>query len=214
LILLAQVELNAGKAVGALRDQYRLVEADEEPLPRQERDADLIEAVAGGGRAAFARLYERHAARLLTAGVQTLRRREDAEDVLHDVFAEVWQKAGDYDAARGSVLAWLLLRMRSRCLDRLRRAGAKAVAAAASSLHKNNEPPSDDPSLAPDRHLVRQALVSLPSDQRVALQLAYFQGLSGAEIAERLRAPLGTVKTRMALGMAKLRAAFEEEREE
>jgi RNA polymerase sigma-70 factor (ECF subfamily) len=180
------------------------------PLPHQESDRDLINAAAGGDRAALARLYERHAARLLAAGVQTLRSREDAEDVLHDVFAQVWQDAGDYDAGRGSVLTWLLLRMRSRCLDRLRRAGAKAVAIDASSLEKITASP-EDPSLGPDRRLVRRALVALPNDQRVALQLAYFQGLSGAEIAARLRAPLGTVKTRMALGIAKLRAALEQE---
>jgi RNA polymerase sigma-70 factor (ECF subfamily) len=173
-----------------------------------ETDSALLELVAGGDRAALGRLYDRYAPALLAAALRTLRSQGDAEDVLHDVFVEVWQQAGDYDARRGSVRAWLFLRLRSRALDRVRRASAKdlgldgEMAAALPSLS------AEDPALAPDRERVRRALEALPAEQRSALVLAWFCGLSGAQIAERLGAPLGTIKTRLALGMSKLRAAF------
>ena len=174
----------------------------------QPSDPELIERIAGGDRQALAALYDRYAASLLGAGMHTLKQRRDAEDVLHDVFVEVWQQAGDYDPMRGTVQAWLFLRMRSRAIDRIRLAGAKAALEVAMI---DEAPPSDaeDVTLGPDRRLVRRALSNLPAEQRIALELAYFGGLSGAQIAARLGAPLGTIKTRLALGMSKLRAAFD-----
>src|SRR5712692_6603075 len=94
----------------------------------QPSDPELIERIAGGDRQALAALYDRYASSLLGAGMRTLKQRRDAEDVLHDVFVEVWQQAGDYDPMRGSVKAWLFLRMRSRAIDRLRLAGGKETA--------------------------------------------------------------------------------------
>jgi RNA polymerase sigma-70 factor (ECF subfamily) len=178
-------------------------EADE-----RESDAQLIEAIAGGDQRALASLYDRYAPPLLAAGRRTLRSQRDAEDVLHDVFVEVWQQAAEYDERRGTVKAWLFLRMRSRAIDRLRLASAKEVELDGKLLSALPAQPAEDPSLAPDRSLVRNALLDLPPDQRLALELAYFAGLSGSQIAERLGAPLGTIKTRLALGMSKLRAAF------
>ena len=174
----------------------------------EESDASLIEAIAGGSQAALARLYDRYASALLGAGQRTLKSRRDAEDVLHDVYVEVWQQAGDYEPRRGSVKAWLFLRMRSRAIDRLRLSSSKEIELDDRMMASIPAQTGDDPSLAPDRRRVRDAIQSLPVDQRVALELAYFAGLSGSQIAERLGAPLGTIKTRLALALVKLRAAF------
>jgi RNA polymerase sigma-70 factor, ECF subfamily len=183
------------------------------PADAVDSDEALITGAAGGDAGALARLYDRYAPPLLAAGERILGGRRDAEDVLHDVFVEVWQQAGDYDAVRGSVKSWLFLRMRSRAIDRLRLASKKNVELGEKVLATATREPAEDPALSPDRAQVRITLGVLPPDQRVAIELAYFGGLSGAQIAAQLGVPLGTVKTRLALGMSKLRAAFGEDRE-
>jgi RNA polymerase sigma-70 factor (ECF subfamily) len=181
---------------------------DPEPSETADSDEALIVGAAGGGADALARLYDRYASLLLSAGERILGNRREAEDLLHDVFVEVWQQAGDYDAARGSVKSWLFLRMRSRAIDRLRLASRRNVELGDHVLATATADLAEDPALAPDRAQVRTTLDVLPPDQRVAIELAYFGGLSGAQIAAQLGVPLGTVKTRLALGMSKLRAAF------
>jgi RNA polymerase sigma-70 factor (ECF subfamily) len=129
--------------------------------------------------------------------------------VLHEVFIEVWQQAGDYDPTRGSVKVWLFLRMRSRAIDRIRLLVAKEAVLEGRMVDAMPVQEAEDLTRAPDRRLVVRALSDLPKDQRIALELAYFGGLSGSQIAARLGAPLGTIKTRLALGMSKLRAALD-----
>jgi len=180
------------------------------PAETAESDESLIVGAAGGDAKALARLYDRYAPPLLSAGERILKNRRDAEDLLHDVFVEVWQQAGDYDPSRGSVKSWLFLRMRSRAIDRLRLASSKNVELGEKVLATATRDVAEDPALAPDRAQVRTTLDVLPPDQRTAIELAYFGGLSGAQIAAQLGVPLGTVKTRLALGMSKLRAALGE----
>lgn len=170
-------------------------------------DARLVRDVADGDRESLARLYDRYAPSLLAIGQRILRDRREAEDLLHDVFLEVWRQAADYDPKRGSVRGWLLLRMRCRALDRLKAAGVQRVV----SLEERRpaeEPAAggEDPAGAPDRARVRQALAGLPASLRVVLELGYFEGLSSAEIATRIAAPVGTVKSRVAAALAKLRS--------
>ena len=184
-----------------------------EPADAAESDEALISGAAGGAADALARLYDRYAPSLLAAGERILGSRRDAEDLLHDVFVEVWQQAGDYDPVRGSVKSWLFLRMRSRAIDRLRLASKKNVELGEQVLATATRELAEDPALSPDRAQVRMTLEVLPPDQRIAIELAYFGGLSGAQIAAQLGVPLGTIKTRLALGMSKLRAAFGEDRE-
>jgi RNA polymerase sigma-70 factor (ECF subfamily) len=191
----------------------RPVVHDPEPTETADSDTALILGAAGGDAAALAHLYDRYAPRLLSAGERILGSRRDAEDILHDVFVEVWQQAGDFDPVRGSVKSWLFLRMRSRAIDRLRLASRKNVELGDHVLATATRDPVEDPALAPDRAQVRITLDVLPPDQRLAIELAYFSGLSGAQIAAQLGVPLGTVKTRLALGMSKLRAAFGGSRE-
>jgi RNA polymerase sigma-70 factor (ECF subfamily) len=176
-------------------------------------DERLIVGTANGEKDALARLYDRYAASLLALGQRILGGRRDAEDLLHDVFVEVWQQAGAYCPTRGSVKSWLFLRMRSRAIDRLRLASRKNVELGEQVLATATRDVVEDPALSPDRAQIRETLSSLPPDQRVAIELAYFGGLSGAQIAAQLGVPLGTVKTRLALGMSKLRAAFGQEKE-
>jgi RNA polymerase sigma-70 factor (ECF subfamily) len=211
----------AGQAPGALT--LPALRADVEPMPRAlqnsepvadgDTDEALITGAAGGDADALAQLYDRYASALLAAGERMLGSRRDAEDLLHDVFVEVWQQAGDYDSLRGSVKSWLFLRMRSRAIDRLRLASKKNVELGDQVLATATRELAEDPALSPDRAQVRSTLEVLPPDQRVAIELAYFGGLSGAQIAAQLGVPLGTVKTRLALGMSKLRAVFGEDRE-
>ena len=173
-------------------------------------DVSLIGGAAAGDRDCLAALYDRYASALLAIGRRILGDRREAEDLLHDVFIEVWRQAGDYDESRGSVRAWLLMRMRSRALDRRKSAAISKRADlpapdAVADAHDNGE----DPALGPDRQAVRRALAQLPAEQRQVLELGYFEGLSSSEIAERVRAPIGTVKSRVAAALSKLRAAVE-----
>jgi RNA polymerase sigma-70 factor (ECF subfamily) len=185
----------------------------ETPVDVVDSDEALIIGASSGDKDALARLYDRYSSSLLALGQRILGGRRDAEDLLHDVFVEVWQQAGDYSPERGSVKSWLFLRMRSRAIDRLRLASRKNVELGDQVLATATREVVEDPALSPDRVQVRATLSSLPPDQRVAIELAYFGGLSGAQIAAQLGVPLGTVKTRLALGMSKLRAAFGEGKE-
>jgi RNA polymerase sigma-70 factor (ECF subfamily) len=172
-------------------------------------DAELIRSVANGDRVALAQLYDRFAPILMAVATRILGERREAEDLLHDVFLEVWRQAADYDVTRGSVRAWIMIRLRSRAIDRRKSAGvARAVPLEPEEHIDDRGGPDEDPQLGPDRASVRRALAALPDDQRTVLELGYFEGLSSSEIAERISAPIGTVKSRVAAALAKLRAAM------
>lgn len=174
-----------------------------------ETDVMLVAAMAGGDRAALGRLYDRHAGTMLAIGVRMMGSRESAEDLLHDVLLEAWKRAADFDAGRGSVRGWLMLRMRSRALDRLRsRKRARTVSSEDQKVEEKAAPVGEDPALSPDRAQVVRQLGALPENQRAVLELAYFGGLSSSQIAERLGVPAGTVKSRTAAALRKLRGAM------
>ncbi len=164
-------------------------------------------AIANGDRDALAELYDRHAPSLLALGVRILGNRREAEDVVHDVFVEAWKRATEYDPERGRVKTWLMLRMRCRCIDRVKSAGySRSRPLPADGDIGGGD--TDDAESSPDVNRVREALASLPEDQRTVLMLGYFEGLSSSEIADRLGIPMGTVKSRVASAMAKLRASL------
>jgi RNA polymerase sigma-70 factor (ECF subfamily) len=167
-----------------------------------------VARVAGGDQTALGRLYDRYVATLLALARRMLGDAREAEDLVHDLFLEVWRQAGDYDGARGSVRAWILMRLRSRALDR-RKSPRLARRSSLDDAPIASLESADDPSIAADRSRVRRALGGLPGEQRLVLELSYFEGLSSSEIAERETLPLGTVKSRLAAGMHKLRAALE-----
>lgn len=163
-------------------------------------DTELISRVARGQNAALGKLYDRHAGLLLAVLRRVLGDEPEAEDVLHEVFLEVWQHAADYDESRGSVRAWLVMRARSRGLDRLRVQGR---------VQKLQRDPSDhlaslaDP--AENTLGVRQALAQLAPELRTLLELGYFEGLSSTEIAAHEQLAVGTVKSRVARALSELR---------
>lgn len=178
-------------------------------LRADEEDVALIERAAGGDRSALTRLYQRHASLLLAVGVRVLREREEAEDVLHDVFLEAWKKAATFDATRGTVRCWLLLRMRSRALDRLRAPRrARRVVLDDAAQDALEAAPAPEARLRGEGGALARALAALPEEQRRPLELVYFEGLSVAQAGERLSTPVGTMKSRMFAARAALRAAL------
>ena len=178
-----------------------------EPVP----DAELVRRVCEGDRSALGNLYDRHAALLVGVGVRILRDRREAEDIVHDVYLEVWRRAPSYDPKRASVRGWLLLMMRSRSLDRKKSAGFSR----GSPLDVEPAAPLGSPELSLDRQRVVRALLDLEKGQRDVLLLGYFEGLSSSEIATELGLPLGTVKSRVAAALRSLRSVLAppEERE-
>jgi RNA polymerase sigma-70 factor (ECF subfamily) len=170
----------------------------------QRSDAELMQAIAANDAAAFAAFYDRHAPRVLGVLRRLLGQPGDAEDALQEAFWQVWERAERFDPGRSSPLVWLLLIARSRALDLLRRRGGERPIAAIA------EPAGDaDPGLpverSEDRQRVRRALAAIPGEQRHAIDLAFFGGLTHDQIARRLGLPLGTVKTRIRLGLRRLR---------
>lgn len=186
----------------------RAEEVGEVPgTPTDDAEVALVRALAKGDAQALASLYDRYSSILLAVGQRILGNQREAEDLLHDVFLEVWKRAGDYDRSRGSVRAWLLMRMRSRALDRRRAQGRSRVVLLENGQMPEAEPAGgEDPSLAPDRAVVRRAVSELPAEQRVVLELGYFEGLTSTEIAAEVDIPVGTVKSRVARGLSQLRA--------
>jgi len=169
-------------------------------------DAHLLVAAARGDVTALGRLYDRHAPAMLGVASRILRGRQDAEDLVHDVFVEAWQRAGDYDARRGSVRSWLLVRVRSRGIDRLR---SLEAARRAAMIPPGPEADRSEPLWeGPDRERARAALAALPEEQRRLVELGYYEGLSCAEMAQRVGIPIGTVKSRLAAAVAKLRQSL------
>jgi len=178
-------------------------------------DAALVRRMAAGDDRALGALYDKWQAVVHGVVARMLRQPDDIEDVVEETFWQAWRQASRFDPARGAVQTWLLTIARSRALDRVR------------ALRRRRESPlegddgevvvqqvaASDPGLdaedAERRRVVTAALSQLPTEQREALELGYYGGLSQSEIAERTGQPLGTVKTRMRLAMQKLRSQLQ-----
>lgn len=175
----------------------------------QVQDSTLIVRIAGGDRESLSLLYNRYAPIMLAVGMRILKDEKEAEDLIHDVFLEVWKKAGDYSAARGSVKTWLMLRLRSRALDRCKSTyRSRVVQVEPRDRRFDGVDASENPAMGVDRRTLQRALQTLPEEQRRVLELSYFRGLSSSEISAQLSVPLGTVKSRAAAGLGKLRKVF------
>ena len=180
---------------------------DLQPEPAQTADVNLLHAIARRDEAALASLYDRYRLILFGLLVRILGSREEAEDILQEVFIQVWRRAEDFDEQRGKPFTWLVTLARSRAIDRLRQLSARERLATATAQEAPAEASDavQDAYRSEQKEIVAGALAQLPEDQRQTLLLAYFEGLTQSEIAKRLGAPLGTVKTRMRSGMIKLR---------
>lgn len=172
-------------------------------------DRALLRAVAARDKEALRQLYTRHSAVLFALALKVLSDRAEAEDVLQEAFVQVWKTAGSFDEGRGKPIGWLIMLTRSRAIDRLRSRKTRtrvteSMAKDASQVGEARTP-ADEALATEAQRTVRTALKSLPSEQRVAIELAYFGGLTQFEIAQQLSQPLGTVKTRIRNGMMRLR---------
>lgn len=190
-----------------LYDPIRMAQDDDHR--RGEADA-LIERVAQGDRAAVMALYDRFAGAVLAVALRVTGNRAEAEDIVQEVFSRVWREAAAFDRARGSAAAWIITLTRNRAIDVVRSRSRRA-------RHEDDQT-AEEPVVAvapatPEAQVgeaqraeaVRRALDALRPEQRQVVELAYFGGLSHSEIAERLQQPLGTVKTRIAQSVKRLR---------
>ncbi|MBK8253541.1 MAG: sigma-70 family RNA polymerase sigma factor [Polyangiaceae bacterium] len=182
---------------------------------RAKRDADDIDAIrriCDGDDSAVAELYDRHASVALGLALKIVRDAQEAEDCVHDAFVAIVERADQYKPERGTVVAWLITTVRNLSLDRTRRRTRRAQITDEELRHEPAEPVLDPESIAwlsRERQAVRAALDKLSASQRETLHLAFFEGLSYPEIAERESIPLGTVKSRAARALGALRAALE-----
>ena len=189
-----------------------------QPITRDEAlEVELLEATGRGDRDSFRQLHERYAGVLFSAAYQVLNDPTEAEDVLQDIFVQIWDKAKLYDRARGKPLTWALTLTRNKSIDRLRSAqrrhrlkdevekettvseqrGAGGAQAGGDSVERVYARETNK--------LVRHAVLQLSNEQRQAIEMAFFSGLTQNEIAQRLDEPLGTVKARIRRGMIKLK---------
>ncbi len=177
-------------------------------------DGELLRRIGAGDVSAVAELYDRYAQMLFPLALRIVRDRAEAEDVVHDAFVTVTDRAGQYAADRGTVAAWLVTLVRNLSIDRTRRRDRRG------SLERDivaHEPAAvvDSPetltSDAAERAKIRRALAQLPEAQRDTLEVAFFEGLSYPEIAARENLPLGTIKSRAARALAALREALAQE---
>ena len=178
------------------------------PQPADD-DSALLARVARQDRHALRQLYDRLGGQALAVASRILSSRVEAEEALHDAFVDVWRRAAQYSPERGSGRTWVLSVVRNRAIDQLRsRSAAERAARRAGQEQELAEPSMPDPhqeaELRQRREQIRAALTVLPETQRHALQLAYFDGLSQSEIADRLQEPLGTIKTRLRAALEKL----------
>ena len=177
--------------------------------------AGLVEQMAQGRQEALASLYDETSSMLNGLLLRILERPEDAEEVLLDVYMKAWKYAARYTDKRGSVQAWLMIMARNAAIDRIRqkRAQPKTLAFEPESTpepESTDASPEEQTAELERRRRVQLVLRELPPEQREVVELAFFSGLTHAELAERLREPLGTIKSRIRMGLMRLRGLIEE----
>jgi RNA polymerase sigma-70 factor (ECF subfamily) len=190
-----------------------------EPDPAQQLDAEiaLLRRVAQGDRRSFEELYERFSGVLFSTAYRVLNNQEAAEDVLQDVFVQIWEKAPLYDPTRGKPMTWAVTLTRNKSIDRLRSTQRRNrlqddVQRESETFEQFDDRSSFDALAAGESNkLVRDAIQKLSKDQREAIELAFFSSLTQTEIAERLNEPLGTIKARIRRGLMKLREVISPE---
>ena len=171
----------------------------------------LVASIAAGDQLALRELYERIHRVVFTLIMRIINNRETAEELTLDVFHDIWRRASGYDASAGTVVGWIMNQARSRAIDRLRfeRRKKRVNPSTDESLVEEAARRSDEiPTVGDEGRLLRSALTVLTPDERVAIETAFFSELTYAEVAARLEQPLGTVKTRIRSGLAKLRQAL------
>jgi RNA polymerase sigma-70 factor (ECF subfamily) len=181
-----------------------------------EEEVALLKAIGSRDRDSFARLYDRYSAILFSISVRVVNDTELAEDVVQDVFFQIWEKAATYDPGRGKPLTWAITLTRNKSIDRLRSVQRRY------RLHDEVKEETKTTAAVADfesarkleyrekREIIRNAVRQLSKEQRQAIEMAFFSGLTQNEVAEQLGQPLGTIKARIRRGMMKLRDLLEE----
>jgi RNA polymerase sigma-70 factor, ECF subfamily len=181
--------------------------------PPNEDWARWVRDAANGDHSALAKLYDSTNRMVYGLILRIVSNNHTAEEVLLDVYLQIWRNAETYAPSKGTVLAWLFTIARSRAIDALRsrasrESGQRDPLDAAAAAVDPAPSPEENSAISQRRQYVQQCLAELPVDQREAIELAFFRGLSHSEIAESLKQPLGTIKTRLRLGMARLRESL------
>ncbi|OYT24817.1 MAG: RNA polymerase subunit sigma [Nitrospira sp. UW-LDO-02] len=179
------------------------------PLMYEQEWAGLLARIAAGDQPALAEFYDASSAKVFGLVMKILADRTVAEEVTMDVYTQVWRRASSYDAERGTPGSWLMTLAKTRAIDRFRSSylerGRQVPLDHAAEVPGDRATPEQYSAGLERQRLVQEAMASLSAEQRQAIALAYYWGLSQSEIADRLQLPLGTVKTRMRLGMIRLR---------
>jgi RNA polymerase sigma-70 factor (ECF subfamily) len=176
-----------------------------------ELEIALLTRTGEGDRDSFAQLYDRYSGVLFSTAYRILNQQEAAEDLLQDVFLQIWEKAPTFDPQRGKPLTWAITLTRNRAIDRLRstqrRQKLSAEIEREAEIHdyKTDLSSADEVSQSEKNRLVHGAVTQLSPEQRHVIELAFFSGLTQSEISEQLKEPLGTVKARIRRGMMRLR---------
>lgn len=183
-----------------------------------QRDRGIFAKIAAGDEGALRQLYTQTSSRAMAIALRILRRESEAEEVVQDVYMQIWREATRFDAKRGSAIAWVSTIARTRSIDRLRSRGtadrtAQAAAADVSSSPNAPATPLEEASARADRERILAALGQLPDEQKSCIEMAYFGGLTQREIAEQTGQPLGTVKSRIRLGVDRLGQLLENDTE-
>lgn len=185
---------------------------------RHRSDGELFKRLLNGSEDAFRAFFRRYAADVMALCQRIVADRQDAEDVASEVFFEIWNRRDRYDPARATPRGYLMLLARSRAIDRYRsnirssaRVASREERTAPDAIHPINDNPSEIVMHAESQKRAVSALLNLSKDQRTALELSFFEGLSHAEIAKRLEMPIGTVKSHIRRGLSRLRSSLEDQ---
>ena len=175
-------------------------------------EIELMRRIKGREEEALAELYDLYNRLLYGLIISIVKKREEAEDVLQEVFITIWEKASTFNEDKGNVYSWIITLTRNKAIDRIRSKGYKTqqkasqdVDAPEFSLEGDNFDPLETTIFSDRTELVRKALTEIPDKQSEVLKIAYYSGMTQQEISDKLKIPLGTVKTRMRQGMLKLK---------
>ena len=179
-----------------------------------QRDIELLQRIARQDRAAFGEFYDRHSVLMYSVACKILNDPGEAEDVLQETFAQIWEKAGNFDPKLGKASSWVATLTRNKAIDRIRASQRRTrlAEAAGAELAIMAEAPDtvNETMFGHDKaRLIQSAMGELPDEQRRAIELAYFSGLTQIEISEKLSEPVGTIKARIRRGLFKLRDQLE-----
>jgi len=182
--------------------------------PSPDKDVELLRRIASQDRAAFAEFYDRHSTLMFSVASKILNDAGEAEDVLQEVFVQIWEKAGRFDPNLGKASSWAAILVRNRAIDKIRASLRRTRLAEEAGLEQAiGAEVSDTANETVHGHeqakLIQSAIVELPAGQRRAIELAYFSGLTQDEISKKLNEPLGTIKARIRRGLLKLRDQLE-----